>query len=143
MRHKFINGYVLSQNAEGAPAIVLSFENNMPNDFLDLNIHFENRTIGSLILIKGAAHPVIHSLHLNDPMPFQSGPIFKREKGVETVTIQDADFHIGVLGGVRPTWWDDKAAYDVSGTIYSQDKTFEDPAQMSGLVCVQSKCAMH
>jgi hypothetical protein len=143
VRHKFINGYVLSQNAEGAPAILLSFENNMPNDFLDLNIHFENRSIGSLILIKGAAHPVIHSLHLNDPRPFQSGPIFKREKGVETVTIQDADFHIGALGGVRPTWWDDKAAYNVSGMIYSQDKTYEDPARMSGLVCVQSKCAMH
>ena len=143
VRHKFVNGYVLGQHADGAPALILSFENNAPNDFLDLDIHFENRTLGSLILIRGAPHPTIHSLRLNDPTPFESGPIFTRDKGVEKVAIEDADFRIGVLGGDNPRWWDDRTAYSVSGVIYSQDGRYEDPSQISGLVCVQAKCKAH
>jgi hypothetical protein len=142
VRHKFINGYVLGQAADGGSALILSFENSAPNDFLDLDIHFENRSLGSLILIRGTPKAKIHSLRLNDPMPFQSGPIFERDKGVEKVVIEDADFHIGVLSGNDPRWWDDKAAYSVSGAIYSQDGKYEDPNQISGLVCIGAKCAL-
>jgi hypothetical protein len=141
VRHKFVNGYVLAQNAEGAPALVLSFENSAPNDFLDLDIHFENRSLGSLIMIKGARQATLHGLRLNDPMPFQSGPIFSRDKDVEKVVIENADFRIGVLAGTNPKWWDDGKAYSVSGVIYSQDGKFDDPGQINGLVCIKGKCA--
>ncbi len=140
VRHKFVNGYVLGQQADGAPALVLSFANSMPNDFLDLNIHFENRSLGSLILITGAARPVIHSLHLNDPMPFQSGPIFKRDGANDNVTIEDADFHIGKLAGTNPGWWDAAEHYVIAGSLYARDRAFTYPRRFTGALCLSDSC---
>ena len=142
VRHKFINGYALATAADGGPAVTLSFANAAPNDFLELKLHVENGSLGAAILITGVEHPTLHGLRLEDSYPSQNGPVFVRDKGVKQVTIEDADFHIGRMPQPLARGWDDPAAYDVSGALYSQDARFKAPARFSGLVCASGKCSL-
>jgi hypothetical protein len=140
VRHKFINGYALAQHADGAPALILSFANSMPNDFLDLNIHFENTSLGSLIMIMGADAPGIRSLHINEPIVFATGPVFRRDAPVKTVRIEDADFHIGHFNAAGSALWDEKNAFEVSGAIYCHEPQCQIPPAFAGSFCIQKNC---
>jgi hypothetical protein len=140
VRHKFVNGYVLAQNAEGAPALILSFAHAAPNDFLDLDIHFENASLGALIAITGAQHPVLRGLRVNEPQAFASGPIFLRD-GAKTVRIEDADFRIGPFNATGATLFDDARAFSVSGKIYCHEAQCQTPEKFSGELCIGGACA--
>lgn len=140
VRHKFVNGYVLSERADGAPALILSFANSAPNDFLDLNIHFENASLGNLILITGSRSPTIRSLHINEPIVFASRAVFRRDDGVKTVRVEDADFHVGHFDAADATLWDDKTAYEISGAVYCHEGQCEQPARFAGFFCVGGAC---
>ncbi|MCW2275460.1 hypothetical protein GJ654_13405 [Rhodoblastus acidophilus] len=141
VRHKFINGYALAQHAEGAPALILSFANSAPNDFLDLDIHFENTSLGALISIVGAEHPVIRSLRINEPIAFASGAIFRRDEAVKTVRIEDANIRVGHFNAVGATLFDDASAFAVSGSIYCHEAQCRTPETFSGALCIGGACS--
>jgi hypothetical protein len=142
VRHKFVNGYVLSQHADGAPALILSFANSAPNDFLDLDIHFENASLGSLILITGAEAPTIRGLRINEPIVFASRAVFRRDDGVKTVHVEAADFHVGRFNAADAALWDDKTAFDISGAVYCHEAQCEAPARFAGSFCVRGACSV-
>ena len=139
-RHKFYNSYALSRGGGSKPAVVLSFVNRVNNDFLQLDLHVENQTLASMILVTGAATPVINGLTVEDPMPFQSGPLFARDRGVSTVSMRGVDVKIGSLSGHSPSWWDFAAAWSVSGRIFNSDGTYTTPGSFSGNYCIKTSC---
>lgn len=141
-RHKFINTYCHyspsnSTDATG-PAVALYFGGNRKNDFLDLDIHFEDygghQKLTSLVKFLGASSVVVNGLAMRDTYPQQSGPIFLRDTGVSSVVINDADMKIGTLAGNAPSWWDSPAAFTVSGRIFSADGSYVAPASFSGTI---------
>ncbi|MBV8474083.1 MAG: hypothetical protein JO107_14790 [Hyphomicrobiales bacterium] len=142
-RLSLIRSYAAATNSGGGPGAILFFGNNVPNDFLNLDVHFENATLGSLIEVIGTTTPVIHHLSMNDPNPFNSGPIFLRGTGVTAVTIQDADLHFGTLSGTNPSWWDNANDWTVSGYIYDEDGSYVAPGTFSGTACVASTCTSY
>ena len=141
-RHRWINGYIYYHPAleTPEPAVQLYFGDGAVNDFLDLDVHFEDQHLSSLVQFIGSSNPSVRSLHMRDSYPSQSGPLFSRGSGVNTVEIQDADLHFGFLAGHNPSWWDSPSSYDVSGTIYSLDGSYKKPRNFSGMSCVMSKC---
>lgn len=139
-RHKFYNSYALSRGGGSKPAVVLSFVNRVNNDFLQLDLHVENSTLANMILVTGAANPVINGLTIEDPMPFQSGPLFARDRGVSTVSLRGVDLKIGALSGDGPSWWDSAAAWSVSGRIFNSDGTYTAPGSFSGNYCIKASC---
>jgi hypothetical protein len=152
-RHKFINSYVFNWTSAGTPAepaIVLYAPYSYPNEnFLDLDIHFENvtrnRSMSSIILFAGYANITIEGLHLRDQGPQQSGPLFARDAAgtygaaVSTVTINNANFEIGILSGTMPSWFDTPDDYTINGYVFDQDSTWTPPGAFSGRLCLASK----
>jgi len=151
-RHKFINSYVFSwttASTPAEPAVVLYAPYSYPNEnFLDLDIHFENvtrnRSMSSIVLFAGYTNITMEGLHLRDQGPQQSGPLFARDAAgtygtaVSTVTINDADFEIGILSGTMPSWFDTPAAYTINGYVFDQDSTWTPPRAFSGRLCLAS-----
>jgi hypothetical protein len=145
-RYRFSNTYVFYfyNTAGGAPkpAVQIYSTPSIANDFLDLDIHIEGKqNLTSAIQFIGTnPNPVIHGLSVRDNFPMQNGPFFALGSGVTSVTIQDADIRLGVLGGGTPSWWDTPSAYTVAGRIYSQDGTYVSPASHTGTVCSGTGC---
>lgn len=146
-RHKFVNSFVAysaAQSAPPEPAVELYFGSRVSNDFLDLDIHFEDNggfhNMVNLVRFSGSKHVVVHGLAMRDNYPEQSGPLFSRGAGAVSVEIQDAELHFGTLAGLSPSWWDNQAFYTISGRIYSADGTYSAPGRLSGIACVKAKC---
>jgi len=133
-RHSFTGAsYALSTG--GSACVVLSFANSVINDFLNMDLHCENTTLTSIFKITGASTPTLYSFRYRDHQPFQSGPIFKRDAGVTSVTLNDAELHVGTLSGTSPSWFDTPASFSVNGYVYSRDNTWTTPGSFSGVVC--------
>jgi|GEM_PF-3060151 len=138
-RHSF-TGSSYAYSSGSTPCVVMSFANGVGNDFLNMDLHCENTTLTSIFRITGASAPVLNSFRYRDHNPFQSGPLFSLASGVSTLKINDAELHVGTLGGTSPSWWDNAANYTVNGYVYSKDGTFTTPGTFNGIVCTPS-CA--
>ena len=138
-RHKFYNSYLANDGA-GMPGAILWFGNGVTNDFLLLDMHMETKNLGAAIEIQGAPAVTIRALTFEDPLPEQSGPLFRRGPGVEHVALEGAQLRIGQLTGKGAGWWDRPPAFALSGQVYSGDGTFVAPGAFSGTICAKDKC---
>ncbi len=139
-RHKFYNSYLFNDGSGTKPGVILWFGNGISNDFLQLDMHMENKGLGAAIEIQGAPSVTIRGFSYEDPMPEQSGPLFRRGPGVEHVALEGTQLKIGQLTGKGAGWWDQPAAFSLSGQVYSADGTFVAPGAFSGTVCARDKC---
>jgi hypothetical protein len=118
----------------------------MVNDFLDLDIHFEDNAgqhnLTSVVRFDGATNPVVHGLRLRDHYPEQSGPLFKKGSGVSTVHNSECRLSNRTVGRGDPSWWDTASTFSVSGRIYNQDSSYVAPGTFNGTICVALECSI-
>lgn len=147
-RHKFSNGYFATFATPATtpePAVKLWFGVSagqaLLNDFLDLDVHFENDggasgALNAIIDLMGtqATSVTVRGLRLRDNYTEQSGPIFKVDSSstIAAVIMTDADWSIGQQAGASPSWFDTPANYTVYGHVFDQSNTWTTPATFVG-----------
>lgn len=132
----FVNSYV-SQFNTGVAVVLYKTDTNLCFD-----AHVEATCLTSVFLLTGVVTPVLTGLFCKEHDLFGTVSMFALDQGVTAATLGNARLNIGSVHPASAVWFDNPAAYTVSGRVAGAKSTgwVTPGGGFSGTMCLQKTC---